>query len=196
MSQVRGIDVSESMANEYNRRAQSLGLTSERMYATQGNLVAPSAAEPSSSALTGPDFFNFDLVIVSLGFHHFEDPGFAAKRLVERLKAGKGVLLIIDLLPHAAFKSGDGHHHGHGSAHSHASGQEYGAGHQHVSPSQAGAGESVAHQGFGQGQVVSIFQKAGCLDVDYVTLEKPIRLGDDLRGAERKVFMVRGRRGE
>ena len=67
------------------------------MRAYQGNLCVPD--DPNPAAFSGPEFFNFDIVAVGLGFHHFDDPALAARRLAERLKDG-GVLTILDFLPH------------------------------------------------------------------------------------------------
>lgn len=67
------------------------------MRAYQGNLCTPE--DPSPSAFASPDFFGFDVAAVGLGFHHFDDPALAARRLAERLRTG-GVLVILDFLPH------------------------------------------------------------------------------------------------
>ncbi|KAK4248721.1 methyltransferase [Corynascus novoguineensis] len=81
----------------YNARAENQGLSPSEMYAYQGNLCAPD--DPNPPALASPEFSNFDIAAVGLGFHHFDDPALAARRLAERLKTG-GVLLILDFLPH------------------------------------------------------------------------------------------------
>jgi SAM-dependent methyltransferase len=67
------------------------------MHAYQGNLCDPT--DPNPTALAAPEFSNFDIAAVGLGFHHFDDPALAARRLAERLKTG-GVLMILDFLPH------------------------------------------------------------------------------------------------
>jgi SAM-dependent methyltransferase len=67
------------------------------MHAYQGNLCVPD--DPNPAAFTSPEFSNFDVAAVGLGFHHFDDPTLAARRLAERLKTG-GVLMILDFLPH------------------------------------------------------------------------------------------------
>ena len=41
------------------------------------------------------------MAAVGLGFHHFEDPEYTAKKLVDRLRPG-GILFIVDFLPHEA----------------------------------------------------------------------------------------------
>ena len=73
------------------------GLSADEMRAYQGNLCDPE--DPAPAALASPSFFDFDIAAVGLGFHHFDDPTLAARRLVERLKPG-GVLLVLDFLPH------------------------------------------------------------------------------------------------
>lgn len=97
-TQCVGIDLSENMAATYNARAENQGLTAEEMHAYQGNLC--SASDPQPEAFTSQEkFHNFDIAAVGLGFHHFDDPALAAKRLAERLKPG-GVLLILDFFTH------------------------------------------------------------------------------------------------
>lgn len=90
------------MVAEYNKVVANQGISASEMHATVGNLLNPS--DPSPESLSGDEFFNFDIASVGLGFHHFDDPSFAAKQLASRLKAG-GVLYIIDFVPHE--------HHGH-----------------------------------------------------------------------------------
>ncbi len=85
------------MVNEYNTSARNQGIPESEMYATQGNLL--DANNPNPAGLVGKEFFDFDIAAVGLGFHHFDDPALAAKRLSERLKKG-GVLMIVDFLPH------------------------------------------------------------------------------------------------
>ena len=96
-TEIRGVDISTKMVEEYNRTARNQGLAPSEMSATVGNLL--DRAGPSSS-VSGVEFFDFDLAIIGLGLHHFEDVDLALKRLVERIRAGTGVLLIIDFLPH------------------------------------------------------------------------------------------------
>ncbi|KAK3364424.1 S-adenosyl-L-methionine-dependent methyltransferase [Lasiosphaeria hispida] len=98
-TQCVGIDLSENMVAAYNTRAENQGLTPSEMHAYQGNLLSPAP----SPTLT-PPFTNFTLAAVGLGFHHFDDPSLAARRLVERLAPG-GVLMIIDFLPHDKMES-------------------------------------------------------------------------------------------
>ncbi|OLN86106.1 putative methyltransferase C1347.09 [Colletotrichum chlorophyti] len=81
----------------------SRGLTKDEMHAYQGDLTDPSAPDPAP--LSDTLFRDFDVAGVGLGFHHFDDPELAARRLVERLRPG-GVLIIVDFLPHEAADRG------------------------------------------------------------------------------------------
>lgn len=96
-----GIDLTPAMVHEFNTSATNQGIPESEMHAVQGNLLDPE--DPSPAALSGKEFFDFDIAVVGLGFHHFDDPGLAAKRLSERLKKG-GVLMIVDFLPHGHFQ--------------------------------------------------------------------------------------------
>ncbi|KAK1758358.1 S-adenosyl-L-methionine-dependent methyltransferase [Echria macrotheca] len=103
-TQCIGIDLAENMVAAYNSRAKNQGLTPEEMHAYQGNLCSPS--DPSPSHLSGREFWGFDIAAVGLGFHHFDDPALAARRLVERLRVG-GVLLVLDFLPHEKMETSE-----------------------------------------------------------------------------------------
>lgn len=63
-----------------------------------GNLISPE--DPSPAAFSSPNFFNFDMAGVGLGFHHVDDCDLAAKRLAERLRPG-GAFFIVDFISHA-----------------------------------------------------------------------------------------------
>jgi SAM-dependent methyltransferase len=124
------------MVSVYTRNAHNQGLTPDFMSARVGNLLDP--ADPSPDDFASAEWFNFDLAVVGLGFHHFEDPTLAAARLAERLKTG-GVLMIIDFMPHSnhgeievdgdgGTGSGEGisYGHGHGIFHGHGHGHGHG----------------------------------------------------------------------
>lgn len=168
-----GIDLSEGMVNEYNASVQNQGIPASEMRAVLGNLI--DASDPNPAALSGPEFHDFDIAVVGLGFHHFDDPALAAQRLAERLKKG-GVLMIVDFMPHGHFHGHDGHGHG---------------GHGHEHPAQ----KTVMHMGFSEEEIKRIFEGA---DVgggfDFVLLGKGVVFEDGEKGTkmERNVFMARG----
>lgn len=93
MTKVVGLDISDNMVNEYNKNAEKTGF-SHKMAAQKGDLFADTA----STELPGPEFFDYDIVVVSMALHHFNDPGKALKCLGDRLKKG-GVCVIVDLVP-------------------------------------------------------------------------------------------------
>jgi 2-polyprenyl-3-methyl-5-hydroxy-6-metoxy-1,4-benzoquinol methylase len=75
-----GIDLSENMVKTYNSRFSSNEEFDLKANAFVGNLLEDSI----TPSLMEPKFFDFDLVAVGLGFHHFEHPEFAAKQLCKR----------------------------------------------------------------------------------------------------------------
>lgn len=164
MTQCVGIDLTQGMVSEYNTSARNQGIPESEMEAFVGNIIDSKDANPSS--LQTERFFNFDIAVVGLGFHHFDDPALAAKRLTERLKKG-GVLMIVDFLPHA-------HH----ETHSHA------------------AAHTVTHMGFSEEQVRKMFEDAGAGGgFDYTVVGKGIVFHGQKGGGEdmkRSVFMARG----
>ncbi|KAK4133445.1 hypothetical protein BT67DRAFT_442894 [Trichocladium antarcticum] len=87
------------MVAAYNARAANQGLTPAEMYAHQGNICTRDDGDATAAAFASPEFSGFDVAAVGLGFHHFDDPALAARKLAARLKVG-GVLVIIDFLPH------------------------------------------------------------------------------------------------
>ena len=217
VTQVRGIDVAGAMVEEYNRRAKAEGLEPEVISAARGDLTDTSAS--IQYAIEGPEFFEFDLAVVSMAFHHFEYPEVAARKLVERLKVETGVLLIIDLvedsLPFPGH--GHGHDHGHGHTHVHTHDHEHDAGREHIRnhaddqnsqdqgdaaigvaqrSSEADVLGTVAHSGFGKEGLEKIFREVGLVDIDYISLERPLKFGNSgpLAGQEKRLFMARGRR--
>ncbi|KID82501.1 hypothetical protein MGU_10185 [Metarhizium guizhouense ARSEF 977] len=103
LSQCVGIDIAESMVEQYNANAKANGLALDKRAAFLGNLFSPD--DPSPAAFASPNFFDFDLAGVGLGFHHIDDCVLAAKRLSERLKPG-GSLFIVDFVSHAPLDHG------------------------------------------------------------------------------------------
>ena len=195
VSQVRGVDVSGGMVEEFNRRAEAQGINAKQMHATQGDLLADST---SQSAIAGSEFFNLDLLTCSAAFHHFDNPDLAAKRMVERLKPGSGVILIVDWTPDGNIKSGHNHEGDHGEDDGHGSGHIHNSSQKPVSPPERHkpheADLTIAHVGFSQDRMEKILQEAGCVDIDYIVLEEPFKFGDELVGRETKCFFARGKR--
>lgn len=163
------------------------------MAAYHGNLCAPGDDDPL--AFRGPEFSGFDLAVVGLGFHHFDDPELAAARLVARLRPG-GVLLVIDFLPHAVPGgpgSGEGRCHGHGHGHDHHHGEGRGG----VKPRGGDtvaerAMRTVTHHGFSEEHIREVFVGAGAGKDFAVDNMGQVVLGPRL--GRRTLFMARGTR--
>ncbi|MCJ1432725.1 hypothetical protein MMC27_002082 [Xylographa pallens] len=198
VTHVRGVDLSSGMVKEFNRRAEALNLSPDQYYALEGDLLADPATQ---SAIGGKEFFDFDLVTCSLAFHHIENSELASERLVERLKPGTGVLCIIDLVPDGSHHH-HGHGHGHGHGHTHGKGDDHGAELADKTQSPWGAypahptDSTIAHGGFTKERMWSLLKGAGCVDVEYMELDKALAFGPEFANIKRRAFMVRGRRAE
>ena len=94
------------MVARYNEAARKSGMASNHCNAIVGDLFAETIADH----LTAPDLYQFDIAVIGLGFHHFENPSLAIKRLTERLKPGEGVLVIVDFLPFSKNDMGGASH--------------------------------------------------------------------------------------
>ncbi|KAK5941966.1 hypothetical protein PMZ80_005917 [Knufia obscura] len=128
-----GLDLSPNMVTEYNERF-STETDGEKLNAQafNANLFDP-AGEPES--LNDPKFFDFDLVAVGFGFHHFENLSTVTQRLVRRLKPG-GVLMILDFFSHDMDDKARDH------------------------PS----ANTIAHHGFTESQIKGLFASVGLED--------------------------------
>lgn len=193
------------MVNEFNKGASNQGLSPSEMRAVVGNLVSISPS--SDPELSKPEYFDFDIAVVGLGFHHFDEPALAAKRLTERLKKG-GVLMIIDFLPHGKMdhSHSHSHQHDHGHSDSHSHGHSHKSGEGDVIPSKLlnSAIQTVAHQGFTIEDVRKMFEDAGAGEgFEYVAIGNAIVFSrskedgeeqseEEKRDFKRSVFMARG----
>ena len=173
------------MVTEFNTRVQALGVSSEEMFAVQGNLLLNDEKDGEiNPVLKEADWFDFDIAIVNAGYHHFEDPDLAAKRLVERLKPGSGIIVVVDFLEHGGWNpqrkagSGDGGHakvaHGHLNSHGH-HGYHH---HDHADtftgkPNRDDSSSTIAHHGFSVERITACFESAGCVDVGVQVFEEP-----------------------
>jgi SAM-dependent methyltransferase len=191
-----GIDLSENMVAAYNQRFNSNNTTSHsssnsnpssvvadradtsderppQAHAVVGNLLAAEDDDEKPNGpthLSGPEYHDFDLVVVGLGFHHFADVRLAAKRLSSRLKPG-GVFLILDFVTHAAIQ------------HEHDAHRDL-----------KDAAHTVKHHGFSEADLRNIFTDAAGAGLEDFAI---VRMGEEvlLRGTSRREpFMARGRK--
>lgn len=178
----------------YNANIRDSGLEGS---AVVGDLVAEEARPPLSDA----GFRDFDIAAVGLGFHHFEHPELCLRRLVERVRVGGGVCLILDWLPH-----GHGEGHGHAEGHGHSHGHGHGHGHDHGNGDKSDAsGEkkkdeweamqsTIKHHGFSEETMKKMFEDAGLVDFRFEVLEEPFVLQPKGRTIVKRGFLARGRR--
>lgn len=193
-TQCVGIDLSEKMVEMYNTRARNQGLSEDEMAAFQGNLCVPGDEDPEAFR-DDARFFGFDLAVVGLGFHHFDDPDLAARRLVARLKPG-GVLMIIDFLPHAAphgTTGAGGHHHDDHHQHHH-DGDGHGH-HQGGAPDIEVAADgkalmTVTHHGFSEERIREVFVGAGAGKDFLLEGMGQVKFGE--KHGKRTLFLARG----
>ena len=156
------------------------------MVAFHGNLCVPGDENPEG--FRDARFFGFDLAVVGLGFHHFDDPDLAAKRLAARLKPG-GVLMIIDFMAHAPHGHEDHHHHHHDSdGHAHSHGHEEGFVTEEKTDEKAL--RTVTHHGFSEERIREVFVGGG-VGKDFVLEEMgQVKFGE--KHGKRTLFMARG----
>lgn len=176
VTEIRGIDVSDSMVELYNKSARSDGVPESQIFAIQGDLAAP-LTEASHLALGGSDVFQFDIIVISMALHHIGVPKFLIERLVERLNKG-GVVVIIDF----------------------ALDQEDRQTHQHVEGShslrnnvQNPAAHTVSYEGFSKEQIYTMLRGAGCNEVDYIELNEATKVPDEI-GGQKQLFFARGKK--
>ena len=201
MDEARGIDIADRMVETYNGKAKDRGLFPEKMSAFQGNLVAEDGSEENKK-LSDPQLFNFDVVGIANALHHMEDPAFAIKRLLQRVKPG-GILLIIDFISgsgasHSSEVSSEqaaSHAESHGSGqHSHNHDHGHGHGHGHSHGDKSGRQYGSAHHGFSEEQLRKLLVDAGCTEVEASTIEEPIKFPPSTGWPARISTIMRGRR--
>ena len=175
VTSIRGIDVSDRMVDKYNAEAREAGMSEDDMYAVRGDVMAP-----AGGPLEGQDFFDFDLIIMSLALHHVDDPNNMLAKLVERLKPD-GRIMIIDWLP-----SGKASSHAHGEhRHEHA-----GEGRDHDHKPHPAA-HTISFDGFSKEQMESMLKEAGCSSSDYVLAKYPSQVPHGPNG-EKHLFFAKG----
>ena len=157
---IRGIDISENMVQKYNDDAKAAGLPPERVNAVVGDLCADEVPEH----LNAPEFYNFDIAVISLGFHHFENPVRAIERLTERLKTATGTLIIVDFLPFDEEASGGN------------------------DPWQG----TIKNRGFTSTNTEKLFTAGGLEKFSFSLLDEPAVLEKESGPVKRGVFIARG----
>lgn len=182
MTKVLGLDLSDNMVNEYNKNAEKTGFA-DKMSARTGDLLADNV----SAELSGPEYYNFDVVVVSMALHHFYDPAKALKTLGERLKKG-GACIIIDLVPDESSGHEHNHHH-HPHHHDHPPHHDH-----HHDPFPEGTAETIGVHGFSSDTLKGMFEKAGFVNFGYEVIDEPFVFTVDGKKFSMTIFAAKGQR--
>lgn len=175
VSEVRGIDVSGKMVEQYNKSARSHGVPESQIFAIQGDLAAP-LTEASHPSLGGSDFSQFDLIVISMALHHIDDPKVLIERLVERLNEG-GVLVVIDWTLDQKGRQG----------------RQPSEGGHNLQDAPHPAAHTVSYEGFSKDQMSTMLRCAGCSETDYLVLDEPTKVPAEI-GGQKQLFFARGRK--
>lgn len=176
VSEVRGIDVSDRLVEQYNKSARSHGVPESQMFAIEGDLAVP-LTEASHPSLGSSDFFQFDLIVISMALHHIEVPKVLIERLVERLNDG-GVIVIVDFT-----LSQEGRQTQQPSKESHSlqGNKDHPAAH------------TVRHNGFSKEDMDTMLRGAGCNEIGYLMLDEPSKVPAEI-GGQKQLFFARGKK--
>nr|POE56186.1 putative methyltransferase c1347.09 [Quercus suber] len=160
---VRGIDLSQNMVAKFNETARSAGMPEDQVKAEYGDFCVEQLPEPFASS---PEWRDFDLAAVLVGFHHFEHPALAIRNLATTLKPGSGTLVVIDILPFQP---------DHVPA--------------HMQP-------TIQHHGFSEEDMRKLMTEAGLTGFEFEVLEEPIEfVRKEGTKKQMKLFVAKGRRG-
>lgn len=176
VSEVRGIDVSDRLVEQYNKSARSHGVPESQMFAIEGDLAVP-LTEASHPSLGSSDFFQFDLIVISMALHHIDVPKELIERLVERLNDG-GVVVIVDF---TLDQEGCQTQQSSKESHSLQGDKEHPAAH------------TVMHDGFSKEDMDTMLRCAGCNETDYLVLDEPTKVPAKI-GGKKQLFFARGKK--
>ncbi|KAF8602735.1 S-adenosyl-L-methionine-dependent methyltransferase [Ceratobasidium sp. AG-I] len=88
-----GVDISPKSVDYYNERVANQGIPEEEMKAICVELTERGTGE--ADVFGGVEF---DVIVCTLAYHHFEDASEVTKMLTSYLKPGTGTLLVVDLI--------------------------------------------------------------------------------------------------
>ena len=191
-----GVDVSERMVERYQELANTLEL--QKLDGIVGNLVDGQEKEEKVTAEGGggaaagaasPAMHDFDLAVVGLGFHHFDDPARAARALASRLRSKTGVLLIVDFVggcgSNADREKAEKLEHLNGRH-----GEKKDDNQESLIPE--AMHDTVKVHGFDRKGVERIFKAAGLYAFEWDELEEEVELVVDGESKRRRVFLAKG----
>ena len=170
------------MVDKFNAEAREAGMSEAQMRAVRGDLLAT-----VDGSLGDPEFYGFDLAVMSMALHHVDDPKAIVASLVERVKPG-GTVVIIDWIPSDDFPPMDSSHDHHSletppNPHQH---HNHTHGHQHHS-----ASHTLSTSGFSQSQMREMILEAGCRSSDFVLAASPSEVPPGRTG-QKQMFFAKG----
>ena len=169
-TKLTGIDLSDNMVAQYNNTARDLNFSPTKMSAQQGDLLL----DPIPEYLSGPEYYDFDVVAIGAALHHVESPGLVLKRLAARLRKG-GVCLVMD----------------HVSSHDQSHGQ-----HQEVESffeENPDVAATVKTHGFAREEMQRLYEEVGLGGgFEYVVVEEPLEFTMNGRKRQITIFLARG----
>ncbi|KAF7551483.1 hypothetical protein G7Z17_g4997 [Cylindrodendrum hubeiense] len=163
---IRGIDISSTMVELYNTKAQEGGISPEKKRAISGDLLHPEATP--SPELNSPEFFGFDVIVMCMALHHVEDPTAMIQKLSERLAEG-GSLVIVDWVTP----------------------EESGC--PLADKAQEMSNHTITRLGFFEKDVKEAYEKAGLEDWGWKWVSERCKMPEEI-GGEQQLFMARGKR--
>lgn len=136
------------------------------------------------ASISSPEFYDFDVAGVALGFHHFNDPSLCISNLAARLKP-RGVLFIVDWLPRQVKPE---EHIGH--EHAHPSDKTKEKDTQEWKQMQ----KTIKTNGFTENDMRGLFEGAGFQEFGFVVLEQRFVLLMNGKEVEKTGFIAKGRK--
>ncbi|KAL4875818.1 S-adenosyl-L-methionine-dependent methyltransferase [Aspergillus karnatakaensis] len=165
VSRVVGMDISDGMIEEFNKNVAEAGY-SDTVTGIRTDILAESSSSPAE--VSGPEYFDFDVVVVSMALHHFEHPKKALIRLSERLKEG-GVLMIVDMIPE--------HHQDHGLHHT------------------SEVVNTISKHGFSHEEMQTMYAAAGIsIGFKFQVIEEQLEFHRDGNTFHKTIFIARGQK--
>lgn len=162
-----GVDLSDGMLDEFNKNVREAG-RSDTVVGIKANLLA----DESPAGLSAPEYFDFDLLVVSMALHHFEYPEQALNRLGQRLKKG-GVIMVLDMIPES-----DPHF-----------------GQDHARHQMGEVVETISKHGFTVEEMHKMYEDAGAGNgFKYRILEEPLEFTKNGNSFRKTIFIARGQK--
>ncbi len=205
------MDISTTMVQRFNESAAEAKLDPERMRAIEFDITAEAPAAGSAESKSegySPEFFGFNLAIITMALHHMEHPVPVLKGIASRLAPG-GKLLVVDIETRSQTAPGekekaDAHAHDHGHAHDHSHGHghshDHSHGHDHVhdhSHGHAHKGDDIAsdglytvvHNGFSDEGMLGIFADVGLVKGEFHRLPETTAMPPAI-GGKSQIFVA------